>query len=352
MSVTSVTKFGSAAGGERWALTPEHIPTPVPHQAERWNVVDTPGTPALDAWADILSVTHLGFDVSESTQSRGRFRGSVTRRRLGDLQLVDCASAPFKGHRGTELLNGDPGSVIGFQFVRRGVEHVRDKACNLSLTAGDVIVWNGWQPVDIEVVEPFAKRTLIVPSERILSVCPRLEDAKAMPPVQQGPAARLLVRYLDALAQELPWLDDAAAAAAADAALELLRSAVEPTVPSSRTARRSAIRVDVRRYIRAHLQDALLGPEAIAKAHAISVRTLHALFEDCEESVAGLVRRERLARCLEDLRRPSGGSVTEIAFRWGFRDAAHFARVFKREFGQTPSDVRGHAAAEEAALTA
>ena len=83
--------------------------------------------------------------------------------------------------------------------------------------------------------------------------------------------------------------------------------------------------------------------ETIAKAHAISVRALHALFEDSGESVAALVRRERLRRCLEDLERPSGGSVTEIAFRWGFRDAAHFSRVFKRQFGATPSDAR-HAA--------
>jgi AraC family transcriptional regulator, positive regulator of tynA and feaB len=55
------------------------------------------------------------------------------------------------------------------------------------------------------------------------------------------------------------------------------------------------------------------------------------------------VRRERLARCYEDLELASGGSVTEIAFRWGFRDAAHFSRVFKREFAATPSEVR-HAA--------
>jgi AraC-like DNA-binding protein len=32
--------------------------------------------------------------------------------------------------------------------------------------------------------------------------------------------------------------------------------------------------------------------------------------------------------------------VTEIAFRWGFRDAAHFARVFKARYERTPSEVR------------
>jgi len=32
--------------------------------------------------------------------------------------------------------------------------------------------------------------------------------------------------------------------------------------------------------------------------------------------------------------------VTEIAFRWGFKDSAHFSRAFKREFGISPSEVR------------
>ena len=70
------------------------------------------------------------------------------------------------------------------------------------------------------------------------------------------------------------------------------------------------------------------------------IRALHALFEDVDASVAGLVRSERLVWCLEVLQRPNGGSVTDIAFRWGFCDAAHFSRVFKRAFGVTPSDVR------------
>src|SRR6202042_301999 len=95
-----------------------------------------------------------------------------------------------------------------------------------------------------------------------------------------------------------------------------------------------------------HLQDPRLGPSSIACAYSMSVRTLHALFEDVDASVAGLVRTERLARCLEDLRQPNGGSVTDIAFRWGFCDAAHFSRVFKREFGATPTEVRQAAVAE------
>jgi AraC family transcriptional activator of tynA and feaB len=320
----------------------EQAPSGTPNGgAERWRLGGVRGARGLQAWADILTTTHLAFEVRPTYRTPVAFEGSVTRRRFGDLALVDCAAAPFLGDRSADVMGDHPEEIVGFQFVRKGVELVRESRREIALTAGDVVLWDGLQPTEVEVVEPFVKRTLIFPRDRVLAVCPRLADLKALPPMDpHRGAAALLVRYLNALAAELPHLDATASGAAADAALELLRAAVEPAVPTSREARRDALRAEVRRYVRAHLPDPALDPEAIARAHALSVRALHALFEDTGESVAGLVRRERLARCREDLARASGGSVTEIAFRWGFRDAAHFSRVFKREFDLTPSEVR------------
>ena len=312
-------------------------------EPERWHLRDVPSAHGLDAWTEILRTTHLSFDVLLTPRTPEKFNGAVSRRRFGDLALVDCASSPWLGRHGKAVYGDEPEPIVGFQFVRKGVELVRESGREVTVTAGDIVLWDGWQPTEVEVVEPFLKRTLIFPRDRVLSVCPRLAEMKALPPLNQNGSARLLVRYLDALAMELPGLDDAAGSAAADAALELLRAAVEPAVPSSRAAKRQALRSDIRRHVRTHLQDPTLCPETIAKAHAISVRALHALFEDSGESVAGLVRHERLQRCFDDLGRIGGGSVTEIAFRWGFRDAAHFSRVFKREFGLTPTEAR-HAA--------
>jgi AraC-like DNA-binding protein len=317
----------------------ETVPLDQPPAAppERWRVPGVAGARGIDAWAGILAATHIPFDVRATHRTPDLFQGMVTRRHFGDLTLVDCASSPFLGHWS---LDQPSESIVGFQLMRKGVEQVSERSRRVSLTRGDVILWDGLQPVDVEVVEPFVKRTLIFPRDRVMAVCPRLADVKALPPLQQSGAARLLVRYVDALAHELPQLDGPASAAAASAALELLRAAVEPSLPTSRDARRAALQAEVRRYVRTHLQDPGLGPDSIARAHAMSVRALHALFEDTAESVAGLVRRGRLSRCLEDLELPTGGSITEIAFRWGFRDAAHFSRVFKREFDMTPSEAR------------
>lgn len=317
------------------------MPARVP---ERWRVAGGDTPQRLDAWSDILATTHLAFDVHPTHRTPEDFRGAVSRRAIGDLMLVDCAASPFLGHRGRAVMTPESRQedVLGFQLVCKGVETVREGARALAVTAGDVVIWDGHTPTDVEIVEAFHKRTLLFPRSRVLAVCPRLAELRALPPLHDNGPARLLVRYMNALAVERA-LEGAAGVAAANAALELLRAAVEPCVPTGRAATREAMRAEIRRYVKTHLQDPELGPASIARAYAISVRALHALFEDVDASVAGLVRTERLARCLEDLQRPNGGSVTDIAFRWGFCDAAHFSRVFKRAFGVTPSEVRHQA---------
>jgi AraC-like DNA-binding protein len=314
---------------------------------ERWCPRGADPATRLRSWSEILAATHLAFEVKPTLRTPGRFQAVVTRRPIGDLMLVDCAASPFLGHRDSQVIAARSEfvheHVLGFQFVCKGVELVREGDRQLALRPGDMVLWDGLQPTEIEIAEAFYKRTLLFPRDRVLAVCPRLAGLEALPSLQGSASARLLVRFMNALAVETPSLDGAAGAAAANAALELLRAAIEPALPSDRAATRAAMRAEIARYVRSHLQDPQLGPASIARAYAMSVRTLHALFEDVDASVAGLVRTERLARCLEDLQQPNGGSVTEIAFRWGFCDAAHFSRVFKREFGATPSEIR-HAA--------
>jgi AraC family transcriptional regulator, positive regulator of tynA and feaB len=311
---------------------------------QRWASRGRDVTSQLDSWSEILESTHLHFEVSPTHRTPAKFSGGVIRRVVDDIMLVDCVAAPFRGRRDSSMI-GAAGpitqeDILGFQFVRTGVETVREGGREITLSQGNIAIWDGLQPTDIEVVKPFHKRTLLFPRERVRAVCPRLTDLRSLPSLDTSGPARLLVRYMNALAVELPQLGAAAAVSAANVALELLRATVEPELPSGRTAQRTAMRADIRRHIRNHLQDPDLGPTAIARAFAMSVRALHALFEDGDESVAVIVRNERLQRCLEDLQQRNADSVTEIAYRWGFCETAHFSRVFKRRFGLTPSEAR------------
>jgi AraC family transcriptional activator of tynA and feaB len=318
---------------------------PATRESQRFIVSAGSEAHRIDAWSEILAGTVVPFDVRPSANTAGGFRGVVELRRFGDLALVDCAFSPCVAHRGKDLVDGGSNGArqgpLGVQLMQQGVEVSRDRRRGkVTISPGQVLLWDSRRTVEVEALQPVRKRVLVLPQEVALSCCPRLAEQPALPPIDGTAAGRLLVRYINSLAFELASLDEPARAAASNATIELLRAAIEPVLPDSRDAMRSAMREDIRHHVRRHLQDPRLGPASIAQAYSISVRALHGLFEEVDESVAGLVRSERLTRCMQDLQRPGGGSVTDIAFRWGFSDSAHFSRVFKRAFGVTPSAVR------------
>ena len=321
-------------------------------EPERWTVSSGPLSRRIDEWSTVSAATLVALDMRPTPNTPGDFRGVMERRRFGQLALVDCAVAPCVGHRSQALVDSAAATerVLGLQVVVRGAEVARDRTRSVTITGGDVVLWHSQRPVDVEVLEPVYKRVLLFPCDLVESICPRLAEPTGLPSLAGNAATRLLVRYIDDLALELPGLDAVGQAAAARAAIELLRAVIEPMLPTSRDALRAAMREDIRHYILSNLQDPGLAPVSIAHAHSISVRALHGLFEDVDESVAGLVRSERLARCMEDLQQPDGDSVTTIAFRWGFCDTSHFCRAFKRAFGMTPSDVRRAALEAQASV--
>jgi AraC-like DNA-binding protein len=70
------------------------------------------------------------------------------------------------------------------------------------------------------------------------------------------------------------------------------------------------------------------------------------LFAEENDSVTAYLKRRRLEECAFELAQPqwSGRSITATASDWGFRNATHFARVFKAAYGATPrayKDARG-----------
>jgi AraC family transcriptional regulator, positive regulator of tynA and feaB len=98
------------------------------------------------------------------------------------------------------------------------------------------------------------------------------------------------------------------------------------------------------RLVEASLQDTELSPEYLARRLNVSVRQLYRLFEQRHESISRYIQQRRLERVAQDLRAHDlrHESITQIAFKWGFVDAAHFSRAFKRHFQHAPRDFRQH----------
>jgi AraC-like DNA-binding protein len=94
--------------------------------------------------------------------------------------------------------------------------------------------------------------------------------------------------------------------------------------------------------IQARLAEPDLTLGKVAAASGISPRYVQKLLGNVGQGFAGYLRASRLERCRADLADHcrAGLSITEICFRWGFNDAAHFSRSFRARYGTSPKDFR------------
>jgi AraC-like DNA-binding protein len=105
---------------------------------------------------------------------------------------------------------------------------------------------------------------------------------------------------------------------------------------------RASLFYRIRQRMEAMLGDPDLDIEKVAADAGISPRYLRRLFADEADNFGAYLKARRLERCFADLASPLHAQlgISEIAFRWGFNDAAHFSRSFRSRFGLTPREHR------------
>ncbi len=114
------------------------------------------------------------------------------------------------------------------------------------------------------------------------------------------------------------------------------------TTEAGGTATQAAILHRLCQTIERKLDDPDLTPARVAEAEGISERYLQKLFEGSGTSFTHYLRERRLQRTSAELSSPAEAhhSISEIAYRNGFNDSAHFSRVFRHRFGLSPREFR------------
>jgi AraC-like DNA-binding protein len=113
------------------------------------------------------------------------------------------------------------------------------------------------------------------------------------------------------------------------------------TLTSGASTVRSAHLTRIENYVHANLHRLDLDPELIARECRISIRYLHELFRDTNQTLGQWIRDMRLEAAREDLRATRNPlSIAQICYRRGFSDQAYFSRVFKQRFAASPREYR------------
>jgi AraC-like DNA-binding protein len=312
----------------------------VPLAVEEFDLRPVSPPDRFEAFREVLSETHLPWDICVQPTVAADFSATVRRVEFADTAIVDCAADPCSGVRKKPQIAATDREYVGLMVNLGGRELVSQLNRCVELTPGEVVIWDSRVATEFNVLEPVRKRSVFFLREELEAVCPALDRLTAVGLAKRSPAVALLAAHLEATARLLPSLDRATAFHARNATLELLAAALRPDARAGGSALRSGLHALATDYVEHHLRQRTLTPSRVATDLHVSLRSLQLAFEEHGDSVAAFIRRRRLARARADLGRAGSGSVTEIAFRWGFVDSGHFARVFRQAYGIPPSAAR------------
>ncbi len=223
----------------------------------------------------------------------------------------------------------------------KGVSEIQQRDASFCLQPGDWSLYDPRVPYSITSQESIRHLVVQIPREKLghlpvgsLHTCQA--DAPELVALYQ-----VLSSFLGALAAQLNTLPDAVGEPLSETTLGLLAQALQAQRGEApeRMPLPEAMRARVRQYIHSHLDDADLNVERIAKDMRCSKRYLHALFQSERHTLDRQIWLSRLERCRQALAGADAStvSISALAYRWGFNSNAHFCRLFKQEFGTTPS---------------
>jgi acetamidase/formamidase/AraC-like DNA-binding protein len=168
---------------------------------------------------------------------------------------------------------------------------------------------------------------------------PAFNEVRVLSP---GGFTEVFSRTLESAARNLETLSDTEWAAVAQGLADLLPTFVTPTTEAGGTATQAAILHRLCQTIERKLDDPDLTPARVAETEGISERYMQKLFEGSGSSFTHYLRERRLQRTSAELSSPAEAhySISEIAYRNGFNDSAHFSRAFRHRFGLSPREFR------------
>ena len=291
-----------------------------------------------EAWRDVLSAVGLqpsaasSVPTAHATASRRNAEGIV----LAKLSAGSQAVSPLSG-----LADDVP---IVLLPIDDGVT-LRTQAGHQIISTGQLLLLPRKADWSVAFQRDMRAVVLSVTSDafhgRKVSK-PAFDEVRVLPP---GGFTEVFSRTLETASRNLETLSDPEWVAVAQGLADLLPTFMRQrvtTTDAGGTATQAAILHRLCETIERKLDDPDLTPARVAEIEGISERYLQKLFEGSGTSFTHYLRERRLQRTSAELSSPAEAhhSISEIAYRNGFNDSAHFSRVFRHRFGLSPREFR------------
>jgi AraC-like DNA-binding protein len=294
-------------------------------------------------WHEALSRTFGSMDIS--TVPDDVCSGTIRTTSLGRLQAVTVDGDRLSARRtGRLAAQGGEDEYVVVTLLDRGIARLEQDGREALLGPGDIFVYDRARPLRLDLPQSFRTKSLVLPRDVLGLSASDMAQLTASPLGACTPLGGLLSPFLAALVDGAGTHPSRTSDLMVRNVVDLLCLFVDEVLGRSNAETpggNQALLLRIKAFIDRELSDPDLTPQVIARAHHISLRYLHKLFESEDISVGRWIQRRRLEECRRDLARQRNGStIAAVAHRWGFTSAPHFSRVFRAAYGMAPREWR------------
>ncbi len=293
-------------------------------------------------WHQSIAETYFPLDLK--FRDAGRFDGEIASWSLGSVSLSRLRSEPLMYRRSPKHLINEQHEQLLVTIPARAEIGFSQCGSDVRCGKGSFVLERSYEPYDfyheqaaelwVLKVDVAALENRVRAPDRFCGMC---FDATSG-------AGGLFSDMVQQIPNRHDTMSDGVQEHVGQQLIDLLALSLtedERTLNTGRSSVRDAHLHRAESYIYANLYQRDLTPEIIARNCGISVRYLHEIFRDTNQTLGQWIRELRLKAAHEDLAKPENShSIAEICYRRGFSDQAQFSRLFKQRFGYTPRECR------------
>jgi AraC family transcriptional regulator, positive regulator of tynA and feaB len=323
----------------------------------RFSTDAVPAAQQFAYWRESICRAFAALDPVPDVPADQAFTSLVEVDTLPGASLSLVQSQAQRVARAAAQIRIDPREQLFVNLLLQGSGQVEQDGHRSPVSAGDIYVVDTARPYLLQHAGPFRLLCLSLPRQA-LEGSGRVGLAFAQPRSSRDGDARLAVGLLRQLRQAVgpervgansnhAHHGAAISSACSAEALAIITCwlgrvlAAPGQTPTRPSLASHDLWLRARHLIELNLRDSTLSPQTLAAELKVSLRYLHKAFAAEGATVATTVRTLRLQRAALALRQHAGRrTIAAIAADWGFDDAPHFTRLFRQQFGHTPSTHR------------
>lgn len=293
----------------------------------------------VDYWREAVR-ERFGVVAQFNPLGDGEFEQSMALDEFGPVTVGERQGSPFR----VSQYGDDNDLVVASMTMAGSCDFQVDRGNPISLAPGSLKVFPLREALSAHYPDRTHHLFLALPGASLSQSCPEWRTLADRPLDHGSAPVRMLFDLAQSLLQNSEGLGATCRIAGGNMLVSLLASslAAREEGEGSQSTRMQGFHLQrIRNYALTHLCDPNLDAVAIAAGVSLSLRYVHLLFAGEPLHLMQWVLEQRLARCHEAILAAGTAavSISQIAYRWGFNDAAHFSRAFRKRFGVSPREV-------------